>query len=134
MEIRVHVVQHLPEQSGVSKQGNAWSKKAFVAETYDAYSKKICFTIFNNKCDMPELNSDILVGFDLSSNSWVDKNGNERWSTDALAYSIKPGAEATQPTQFQQPQVQDNTIQQPVVPQGPGYQPAAPVPTNDLPF
>lgn len=139
MEIRVHVTQLLAETSGTSKSGNAWNKKEFVGETYDQYPKKVCFTIFNNKTELPELNADVLVSFNLSSNSWVDKTGNERWSTSVMVYAIKPGAEAN-PQQYMQPQQQyDNTIMQPApqpmnVPQGPTYQAPAPAPTNDLPF
>ncbi len=148
MEIRVNVIQHLPGQSGVSKSGNAWQKSSFVGETYEQYAKKVCFTIFNGKFPLPPIGSDVLVGIDLSSNSWIDKNGNERFSTDVLVNSIKPGSEAN--PKFQQPQVHDNSVMdtQPQYAQAPTAAPqtmdipvapsvaAAPQPAekDDLPF
>lgn len=145
MEIRVSVVQHLAETSGTGRNGNAWTKREFVGETYDQYPRRIVFTIFNRKDDIPQLpavGSDILVDFDIESNSWITRDGQERWSTSIKVFAIKPGSAANPAPS--QPAVPDNTIdQQPApayqpgqyqVPQAPMAPQPPPAKNDDLPF
>lgn len=147
MEIRVSVVQHLAEASGTGRNGNQWTKREFVGETYDQYPRKIVFTIFNRKDDIPKLpdvGSDILVDFDLESNAWNTRDGQERWSTSVKVYSIKPGSAANPAPS--EPAVPDTSIDaQPApaynnpqpqyqVPQVPQPAPPAPANNDDLPF
>ena len=46
MEITGKIIAVLPEQGGVSKNGNEWKKQEYVLETHDQYPKKVCFQLF----------------------------------------------------------------------------------------
>lgn len=49
MEIKGKVILALPEQSGVSKNGNSWKKREYVLETFDNYPKKFISTFSANE-------------------------------------------------------------------------------------
>jgi len=86
LEIRGKFIKALSEQKGASKNGE-WRKQDFVVETIDAYPKKICFTVWNDKISQLEgiqYGEEVRVMFSLSSREY-----NEKWYTDVAAYSIE---------------------------------------------
>ena len=81
MEIKGKVILALPEQSGVSKNGNSWKKREYVLETFDNYPKKIHFDLFGERADQYPINvgENITLSFDgrwyTSIRGWkVDKD------------------------------------------------------------
>lgn len=131
MEITGKLIQKLPVQSGVSSQGNNWSKAEFVIETVEQYPKKVCANLWGDRAralDQFQLGSLITVSFDLESREY-----NGRWYTDVKAWRVDPAtpaavAGAPAPAQGyapQQPQYAPQGYvqpQQPVYPQQPqGY-------------
>lgn len=85
MDIKGKIIQVLPLQSGVSKQGNAWRKQEYVLETLDAYPSKVKFDIFGDKIDNypMEVGNIVTIHFDIESREF-----NGRWYTDIHAYKV----------------------------------------------
>ena len=83
MEIKGKIIQVLPPQGGVSKQGNSWRKQEFVLETLDSYPKQVKFDLFGDRIDnYPLAVGDIAtVSYDIESREF-----NGRWYTDIHAY------------------------------------------------
>jgi len=83
MEIKGKIIQVLPQQSGVSKQGNAWRKQEYVLETLDSYPKRVKFDLFGDRVDQYPMGiGDIVtIGYDIESREF-----NGRWYTDIHAY------------------------------------------------
>ncbi|MBR0038015.1 MAG: DUF3127 domain-containing protein [Bacteroidales bacterium] len=144
MELKGKITQVLPLQQGIGQRtGNAWKKQEYVLETYDRFPRKVLFNFFNEAVDTYPLQvgDDINLSFDLESRSYVGRDGVERWSTDVRGWKAEkidpatiaapaygaPVGQPVQPAPIGQPA--------PVVgqfPQAPA--PAAPNPTEDLPF
>ncbi len=145
-------MQVLPQQSGTSQRGNAWRKQEYVMETYDRFPRKLFFHFFGDAIDQYPLQvgDDINLSFDLESRSFIGRDGVERWSTDVRGWK----AEKIDPSQIQVPAYgapvgQPGYAPQPIAanPQyaaqpapavgqfdTPAVAPAAPNPTEDLPF
>lgn len=83
MEITGKVIQILPEQTGVKKDGSSWLKQDFVIETNDKYPKKVCITTFEDKVPIPPVGKEIEVSINLESREY-----NERWYTEVRAWKI----------------------------------------------
>ncbi len=150
MEIKGKVIQMLPLRQGTSQRtGNPWKLQEYILETYDTYPKKVMFSLFGDNVDkFPiQVGEDVNVSFDLDSRSYVGRDGVERWSTDVRAWKV----EKVDPASVQAPAYgapaygapaygapADPTAQPaPAVgqfPSQPGDVPAAPNPTEDLPF
>ena len=74
------IIQVLPIESGVKKNGDTWRKQGYVLETTESnYPRKIYFTFFNDRIEQNNLHvSDLIkLQFDIESREW-----NERWYTD----------------------------------------------------
>ena len=124
MEIAGKIILALPEQSGVSKAGNAWKKREYVLETQETYPKKVHFDLLGDRADQYPLNvgDEIVLSFDINSREF-----NGRWYTSVSGWKVeKAGAQAAPAAA----PVQDF----------PGAVPPPPVPdlgsdaTDDLPF
>lgn len=94
MEIKGTIIQALPEQSGVSKAGNAWKKREYVIEnTEGQFPRKVCFTCFGDNADRIQLTPGqrVTVHFDLESREY-----NGRWYTEVRAWraDVEPDAAA----------------------------------------
>ncbi len=102
MEITGKIIQALPLQTGVGRNGN-WQLQTYILETFDNYPRKVAIELFNRNVDQNKCNIDdiVTVSFDLESREF-----NGRWYTSVRAWRIDP---ATQPGQ-------------------PGMMPAAPAP------
>jgi len=88
MDIKGKITQILPVASGVSKAGKEWKKREFVIEIIDgAYSKQICFTLFNDKIsliDSFQTGADVNVSFSLESREY-----NGRWYHNVNAWRVE---------------------------------------------
>lgn len=85
MEIKGKIIQKLPQQSGTSKQGNAWKKQEYVLETLDSYPSKVKFDLFGDKVDQypMQIGDTVTVYFDIESREF-----NGRWYTDIHAWKV----------------------------------------------
>ena len=89
MEIVGKIVQVLPEQSGIGRNGNPWKLQAYVMETIENYPRKVHFEVFgedkikNNPCAIDQV---VTVSFDIESREF-----NGRWYTSIRAWKIQQG-------------------------------------------
>ena len=89
MEVVGKIIQVLPLQEGVGKNGNPWKLQGYVLETFDQYPRKVHFEVFgedrikNNPCDIDQV---VTVSFDIESREF-----NGRWYTSIRAWKIQQG-------------------------------------------
>ena len=89
MEVVGKIIQVLPEQSGIGRNGNPWKVQPYVLETLDQYPRKVHFEVFGedrikqNPCDIDQL---VTVSFDIESREF-----NGRWYTSIRAWRIQQG-------------------------------------------
>ena len=133
MEIIGKIIQVLPVQEGVGKNGNPWKVQAYVLETQEQYPRKVCFEIFgedrikNNPCNIDDL---VTVSFDIESREF-----NGRWYTSIRAWRVQQGA-----VEAQQPAAEVSAAAQPAPVAAPAanveaFDPAAGADeSSDLPF
>ncbi|KOY87675.1 hypothetical protein AD998_17450 [bacterium 336/3] len=84
-ETKGKIVKILETQTGSSKNGE-WKKQDFVVETAEAYPKKICFSIWNDKLsqlDGVEVGDEVRIMFSVASREY-----NNKWYSDITAYQI----------------------------------------------
>jgi hypothetical protein len=97
MEVVGKIIQVLPVQEGIGKNGNPWKVQPYVLETLDQYPRKVHFEVFGedrikqNPCDLDQL---VTVSFDIESREF-----NGRWYTSIRAWRIQQGdtTQAAQP-------------------------------------
>lgn len=107
MEVVGKIIQVLPEQTGIGRNGNPWKVQPYVLETLDQYPRKVHFEVFGedrikqNPCELDQL---VTVSFDIESREF-----NGRWYTSIRAWRIQQGdttqAAAVPPTAAPQPAV-----------------------------
>lgn len=89
MEVVGKIIQVLPLQEGVGRNGNPWKVQAYVLETQDQFPRKVHFEVFGedrirlNPCALDQL---VTVSFDIESREF-----NGRWYTSIRAYRITQG-------------------------------------------
>ena len=86
MEIRGHIVQILPLQSGVSQaSGREWKKQEYILETGDQYPRKVCFQLFGDRVDQfpMAVGEEVVGSCDIESREY-----NGRWYTNVSAWKI----------------------------------------------
>lgn len=89
MEVVGKIIQVLPLQEGVGRNGNPWKVQPYVLETLDQYPRKVHFEVFGedrirmNPCAIDQL---VTVSFDIESREF-----NGRWYTSIRAYRIVQG-------------------------------------------
>ena len=89
MEVVGKIIQVLPAQEGVGRNGNPWRVQPYVLETLDQYPRKVHFEVFGedrikqNPCEMDQL---VTVSFDIESREF-----NGRWYTSIRAWRIQQG-------------------------------------------
>ena len=142
MEVVGKIIQVLPAQEGVGRNGNPWKVQPYVLETVENYPRKVHFEVFGedrikaNPCDIDQL---VTVSFDIESREF-----NGRWYTDVRAWKVEngdtraAGAAPAPAPEYVNPIVPGTagsapSFVEPVIPQFPGAA-AAPNPTDDLPF
>ena len=137
MEVVGKIIQVLPAQEGIGKNGNPWKVQPYVLETLDQYPRKVHFELFGedrikqNPCDVDQL---VTVSFDIESREF-----NGRWYTSIRAWRIQQG-DVTQAEAAAQPAVAPVAAPQPAAAP---MDPVAPIDpfdasagdgTSDLPF
>ena len=89
MDVVGKIIQVLPAQEGIGKNGNPWKVQPYVLETLDQYPRKVHFEVFGedrikqNPCDVDQL---VTVSFDIESREF-----NGRWYTSIRAWRIQQG-------------------------------------------
>jgi len=89
MEIVGKIIQVLPAQEGVGRNGNPWKLQGYVLETIENYPRKVHFEVFgedkikNNPCDIDQI---VTVSYDIESREF-----NGRWYTSIRAWKIQQG-------------------------------------------
>ena len=89
MEVVGKIIQVLPAQEGVGRNGNPWKVQPYVLETLDQYPRKVHFEVFgedrikNNPCEIDQI---VTVSFDIESREF-----NGRWYTSIRAWRIQQG-------------------------------------------
>ena len=125
MEVVGKIIQVLPVQEGIGRNGNPWKVQPYVLETLDQYPRKVHFEVFGedrikqNPCAIDQL---VTVSFDIESREF-----NGRWYTSIRAWKIQQG-DTTQPGAAE-------TAAQPVAaaPAQPASAPAAAQPVEAAP-
>jgi hypothetical protein len=84
MNIKAKVVQLLPLQTGMGKNGQ-WRKQDIIVETEGQYPKKICISIWGDKINEKQLiiDNQLDIDFELESREF-----NGKWYTDIRAWKI----------------------------------------------
>ena len=140
MEIVGKIIQVLPMQEGIGRNGNPWKLQGYVLETIENYPRKVHFEVFgedrikNNPCEIDQI---VTVSFDIESREF-----NGRWYTSIRAWKIQQG-DMTQPAAPVAAPVAPTAPATPAAPAAPAEQ--APVNvdpfdatagdgTSDLPF
>ena len=89
MEVVGKIIQVLPAQEGIGRNGNPWKVQPYVLETLDQYPRKVHFEVFGedrikqNPCELDQL---VTVSFDIESREF-----NGRWYTSIRAWRILQG-------------------------------------------
>ena len=128
MDVVGKIIQVLPAQEGIGKNGNPWKVQPYVLETLDQYPRKVHFEVFGedrikqNPCDVDQL---VTVSFDIESREF-----NGRWYTSIRAWRIQQG-DMTQAVPGAAPTVAPVVTPQPAAPQA---APAEAAPVNMDPF
>ena len=139
MEVVGKIIQVLPLQEGVGRNGNPWKLQGYVLETIENYPRKVHFEVFgedrinNNPCELDQL---VTVSFDIESREF-----NGRWYTSIRAWKIQQGdmtqqagaVPAAAPAPAAPAQAAPVTNEQPSVAPDP-FDASAGEGTSDLPF
>ena len=89
MEVVGKIIQVLPAQEGIGRNGNPWKVQPYVLETLDQYPRKVHFEVFGedrikqNPCEIDQL---VTISFDIESREF-----NGRWYTSIRAWRIQQG-------------------------------------------
>ncbi len=84
MNIKAKVLQLLPLQTGIGKNGE-WRKQDIIVETDGEYPKKICVSVWGDKINEKQLQigDQLDIYFELESREF-----NSKWYTDVRAWKI----------------------------------------------
>ena len=80
------IYQISKKESGTSNSGKEWSRVDFIIDTDEKYTRKVCFSLFNNNCDLiidHQEGDKVEVTFGIES-----KEYNGRWFTNVTAFGI----------------------------------------------
>ena len=103
MDVVGKIIQVLPAQEGVGRNGNPWKVQPYVLETLDQYPRKVHFEVFGedrikmNPCELDQL---VTVSFDIESREF-----NGRWYTSIrdVTQAVPGAAPAVAPVAAPQP-------------------------------
>lgn len=90
MELKATLIQLLPLQKGVGKNGE-WKKQDIIVQTEGQYPKKVCISIWGDKINesVLQVGKQLNISFDLESREY-----NGRWYTDVKAWKVEPASGA----------------------------------------
>lgn len=97
MQIELTIIQVLPAQEGVGRNGNPWKVQPYVGETSDQYPRKVYFEVFGEdriKETACEVGNKVNVSLDIESREF-----NGRWYTTCRAWKVEKSAAAAEPVQ-----------------------------------
>lgn len=86
MELKAKLIQLMPIQTGMGKNGE-WRKQEFIVETLGSqYPKKVCISAWGDKINESVLKegNELNIFFDVESREY-----NGRWYTDIKAWKIE---------------------------------------------
>ncbi len=89
MEVSGKIIQMLPLQEGIGRNGNPWKVQSAILETQEQYPRKVCFEVFgedrikNNPFNVDDV---VTISFDIESREF-----NGRWYTSIRAYRVQQG-------------------------------------------
>ena len=86
------LVKVLETETGTTKAGKEWNKKAFVVKTEDKFPKEVCFTLFGEKVSLigsHKVGDMISTHFNLSSREYNGKyyHNIDAWKIDSSSAS-----------------------------------------------
>lgn len=92
MQIIGKIIKVMPEEGGVSKQGNHWNKQQYLLETLDRYPKQICFEVMGDNIAKFNIQEGqiLAVDVDLSSREY-----NQRYYTTVSAWRVSAPNDTT---------------------------------------
>lgn len=91
MENTMILIQLLPIEQGVSKQGKAWKRTTAVFETVEKFSKKVAVTFLDDLADViHKYKPGHLLKVKLDADSHLF---NDRWYTELRAWQVRPAYE-----------------------------------------
>ena len=125
MEITGKIIAKLQPQSGVSKNGNNWSKQEYVLETQESFPKKVHFDFFGERANQYnlEVGQMVKLSFDIESREY-----NGRWFTSIRGWEAETVDAAAAPAAAPfEPAATPGAVPPP-----PAMQPSDP--NEDLPF
>ena len=97
MQLSARLIQLLPLQSGVSRNGE-WKKQDIIVETDGQYPKKVCVSIWGDRINESQLQIGNLLNIDFDIES---REYNGRWYTDVKAWKVEiAGNEAAPSPEF----------------------------------
>lgn len=84
MQLTAKLIQLLPSQSGVGRNGE-WKKQDIIVETDGQYPKKVCISIWGDKASesVLQIGNILDISFDVESREY-----NGRWYTDVKAWKV----------------------------------------------
>ena len=142
MEVVGKIIQVLPAQEGVGRNGNPWKVQPYVLGTFDQYPRKVHFEVFGedrikqNPCDIDQV---VTVSFDIESREF-----NGRWYTSIRAWKIQqgdmtqaaaqPAVAPAAPAQPAQPVANAPVANEPMAAPVDPFDASAGDDTSDLPF
>jgi hypothetical protein len=92
LSIKGRIIKILNLESGLSKAGNEWKKQEFVVEESDQqFSRKICFTLFNDKTGLLKgisTGQEVEVFFNVESREY-----NGKWFHNINAWKIESASQ-----------------------------------------
>lgn len=86
MQLTAKLIQILPLQSGVGKNGE-WKKQEFIVETSGQFPKKVCMSTWGDRIPAPsvlQIGNELKIDFDVESREY-----NGRWYTDVKAWKVE---------------------------------------------
>ena len=85
MELTGKIINILPIQSGMGKNGNEWKKQEIIIQTEEQYPKSICITLWGNTIDNNIKQGDkIKASIDIESREYQGK-----WYTTVKVWKIE---------------------------------------------
>ena len=85
MQITAKIIQLLPLQTGIGKNGE-WKKQDVIVETDGQYPKKICLSVWGDKIkeEILQVGSNLQFSLEIESREY-----NGKWYTDVKAWKVE---------------------------------------------
>ncbi|MDR3340470.1 MAG: DUF3127 domain-containing protein [Candidatus Symbiothrix sp.] len=86
MQLTAKLIQVLPLESGMGRNGSEWKKQSIILETDGQYPKKVCVAVWGDKINptLLQIGNSLTIDFDVESREY-----NGRWYTDVKAWKVE---------------------------------------------